>query len=174
MNLYFVDFPTIFVAVRRSSRAYATLVPVLGRIGRLVVDWPWYRAPHFSALPWAPHSGSHACRLRMWQPRLPWTSLPWRVWNLVYSNLQNASVRRAKLHIDMICLFLFSLICPDAESQRTYWSTIPVNIWSIMSKVRSEAFLWGAGNWIVLPWWTFWPLWWPWPPTTVMNVFFFP
>lgn len=37
--------------------------------------------------------------------------------------------------------FIYSIICPDEP----YIKNIP-NIWTIMSKVRFEAFLWGAGT----------------------------
>ncbi|CAG0913573.1 unnamed protein product [Notodromas monacha] len=38
------------------------------------------------------------------------------------------------------------LLCPDGSSRKTGWSNVPINIWTIMSKVRLEAFMWGAGT----------------------------
>ena len=38
--------------------------------------------------------------------------------------------------------FLFSIICPEDDGS----SKLPVTLWSIMSKVRLEAMMWGAGT----------------------------
>lgn len=45
------------------------------------------------------------------------------------------------VNIDVFILFLFRIVCPDDVSQ----GFVP-SLWSIMSKVRLESFLWGAGT----------------------------
>jgi hypothetical protein len=65
------------------------------------------------------------------------------MWFLLYFNIKSLSLSLIK--INFFVLFVFRIICP-VPTPGVAPILSAVSVWTIMSKVRLEAFMWGAGT----------------------------